>query len=362
MIVIPETVPENIRRALCDHLSHVDITRFDDRGHNGYVFFGLNTFLQRNVVIKFYYWGGERASYPEPQRLAGLDHEGILKVFDAAPVDDDWAYFVTPFCEYDDLDHLLSQGVPGIVSAVDIAMKILSGLSYLHSCDYVHCDLKPLNIFRDGQDSFRIGDFGSVKQLGGAPHISTLSRHSLIYRAPESVQSRTYSRLSDIYQIGIVLYQLLGGSLPYEEVAYLSRAQRAQYDSLPVSERQFFATDIIEQLITRGRVAKYETLPCFVPASIKRVVRKACNTDPDRRFASASDFLIELNRKRSELRDWRTIDGLLTLSGPTSYRLVEAGGVFNVEKARSSSWRAISAARGLTLEAAVAFVEREASS
>ncbi|WP_432444184.1 protein kinase domain-containing protein [Rhizobium leguminosarum] len=107
--------------------------------------------------------------------LAKLEHENILQVYHAAAIDDDYAYFATRFCPDGDLDHLIAKGPIAILRAIDIVMQISAGVSFLHGNNYLHRDLKPLNIFCD-TGKFVVGDFGSVVQCDENGYARTLTR------------------------------------------------------------------------------------------------------------------------------------------------------------------------------------------
>ena len=83
---------DSIRMVLARLSEHIDFDKFDEKGANGYTFFGTNSFLNRRIVVKFYYWGGDRENFAEPAHLSQLKNSAILEVYDAAPVDSDWAY------------------------------------------------------------------------------------------------------------------------------------------------------------------------------------------------------------------------------------------------------------------------------
>lgn len=350
-------VPDSIREVLAGLARHVDFERSDDKGANGHTFFGLNKLLDRKIVVKFYYWGGERETFAEPERLAKLRCPAVLPIYDAAPVDDDWAYFITQFCEKGDADQYLEGHQIGLRAAIDASLHVLSGISYLHSNGFVHRDLKPSNIFVDASNNFLIGDFGSVKKLTDE-WTTNHSQHSLLYRPPEVFSEPRYHRTGDIYQAGIVLYQLLGGLLPYRERAYLNKKQLAEYDGLTGSvEKQLFAKQIIEGRIIRAKILDLATLPPWVPSQLKTVIRTATRPLFKDRYQTASEMSVALGRCRNGALPWVFDDGILTLQGDTQFRIVSCGDAFSVEKRRTGAWRGVREARGLTLEAAVRYVE-----
>lgn len=220
-----------------------DITK----GANGYVLVGVNRVTEQKVIVKFYYWAS--GTYAEPKTLAGLDHENVLQVLDAAPVNDQYAYFVTPYCEVGDLDDLLKLRRLGPTEAVHIVSRICSGVSYFHGEKLIHRDLKLSNILLRADGRPVIGDFGSVRHQNDSGYATSPTKHSLIYRPPEDFSANDFFVQGDVYQLGLVLFQLLGGRFPYEERQWLSVTQAAKYDQLCGFDAQMFAADVIQQKI-----------------------------------------------------------------------------------------------------------------
>jgi serine/threonine protein kinase len=352
------SVPQSIRNVLLDMRGHLVFDRFDQKGANGYTFFAFNTMMQRNVVVKFYYWGGERDTFPEPERLAQLTFRTILPVYHAAPVDSDYAYFITKFCENGDVDNFLEKKPMPLRGAVDATIDVLSGVSFLHSNGYVHRDLKPSNIFVDSDERFLIGDFGSVKRFTDE-WASSFSTHSRLYRPPETFQGPRYHRTGDIYQVGMLMYQLLGGYLPYDETAWLNSKQLIEYHKLDKSDRQIYANNILEERIMRSKIIDLNSLPPWVPTQLKTILRTATKYSIEDRYPSCVEMLARLNKCRPSLRQWEVVDGVPVLRGKTEFRIVETGTSYSVEKKRTGAWKTITEARNLTLTDAVTYAQGE---
>lgn len=350
--------PDEIRATLGELTKGIAFSAFEDKGGNGYVFIGKNRLLDTDVVIKFYYWGGDKKTHAEPARLAELKHNSILEVYDASPVDGKWAYFITPLCTDGDLDSLIENSATGNIEAIDIIIKILEGVSYLHAHGYAHRDLKASNIFCSEDEQFKIGDFGSVKKTDDKGHVHSPSNHSLIYRAPETFDGDNYYTVSDLYQVGLLLYQILGGLLPYDETAYLKPRQMKQYeDIIDDFDRQAFARDIIQTKILSGRLLDLSSIPPWVPKRLLSVIRKACHRDATRRYQSANEFLTALNAYRAKTPDWQWQDGYLTLPGSTSYRIIDSGDLVSVQKRKTGNWQSVSKLKNVELETAVKEIE-----
>jgi len=354
------SVPEEVLESLIHLSSHIEFSKECKKGGNGYLFFGLNTVLDRRVAVKYYYWGGDKRYHAEPKHLAQMASPNVVDILDASLLDNNYAYFVTPFYENGDLDDHIAGGIRGNRKAVQLAADILGGLTHLHSDRLLHRDIKPQNIFLSDEDTALIGDFGSVKKIPQGKSSVPGSGHSILYRPPESVETGRYECTGDIYQASIVLYQLLGGFLPYEETAWLNKGQLKKYCAKADSvDRTLYADKIMKEKIVHGRLIKIDSLPPWVCRPLKRVIRKACNTNSEKRFKSCSAFLAKLHQLLPEVKDWHILNGYPTLSGKLSYRIGynrKAQSYF-VEKKKSASWRRDNSFGTGTIEELVGVVE-----
>lgn len=335
-------VPAPIREKLRELSQSILIEKESDKGSNGWLFFGTNNLTKQKVALKFYNWAGDHSYHAEPANLALLKSENVTKVMNAAYVDGDYAFFETPFYIKGDLENELLKGRPSNLRAIGLARNVLSGLSYMHAKSLLHRDLKPENIFLSDDEFAIIGDFGSVKYIPDGEQTVPGSGHSLIYRPPESVNSGQYGKPGDLYQVGILLYQLLGGSLPYDETSWLTGSQLIRYNQFedPI-DQQLYATDIVCRRIKSGRIVDIKTMPVWVDDNLKRVISKACNSNPARRFQSSSEFLAQLGRIRTGINDWAIEDGYPTRHNGTHYRIITNAnsGVASVQKRRNGPWR-----------------------
>ena len=226
------SVPDEIKAALAELSKNHKFTTEVTKGANGYVFFGRNNILNTEVAVKFYYWGTENEYHAEPKNLAAIKADNILTIHDASLIDNGWAYFVTPYCPNGDLDNYIDTTAFGNLEAVDLISDSLSGLSHLHASRFVHRDLKPSNIYINDDRRAVIGDFGSLKSIPEGQTEIPASSLSILYSPPEAVTHNTYCGKGDIYQLGIVLYQLLGGHLSYDEISWMSKSELKHYENL----------------------------------------------------------------------------------------------------------------------------------
>ena len=354
------SAPQPVKEKLTDLGASICFDKQSRKGANGWLFFGINMVHQQRVAVKFYDWGGDSKFHAEPQHLASLNAENVISIMDAAFVDTDYAYFVTPFYERGDLDDELGRGIIENLRAVSMVRDVLSGLSHLHAGNLLHRDLKPQNLLLSDEDHAIIGDFGSVKHLPDDQTTVPGSGHSLIYRPPETIKTDSYGIAGDIYQVGVLLYQLLGGVLPYEESAWLNSRQLKKYRAIsdPI-DRQIYATDIIKKLVSRGRVIKLSSLPPWVCTQLRRTISRACNLDPGKRYGSCSEFLARITSIRPNIRDWRIVDGCPTRYNGNVYRIVidPKNGTYRVQKRGVGQWRFDNSFSGTSVAEIVAEIE-----
>ena len=138
--------------------------------------------------------------------------------------DRDRQYIIMEICTGGELLKQIQRGPFTENKARDYMLQILLVTNYIHSKGYVHRDLKPENILLDAQGHIRLADFGLAKQGKEGADVKAHSFcGSLLYLAPEMVKKEGITKSSDIYQIGIVLYEMLVGITPYhsEDISIL---------------------------------------------------------------------------------------------------------------------------------------------
>lgn len=334
--------------AIAAHLKHLEstyrYTEYIEKGANGELVIARNRLTNQAVALKIYYWGGNRKLHAEPQTLQQLNSPYIIDVNHAEIIDDEWALFVTPFVEDGDLDALISSNSVTLHGALKAVRQILVGLGSLHGKNLVHRDLKPANILF-AQGACQIADFGSVRRVPEKASHVTASGHSVLYRPPESFEGGQYSKVGDIYQVGVVLYQLLGGMLSYAGVDWLNSRELSRYES---ASDDFEKSKIVDQAICRRakseRLIQIDTLHEWVPRDIRSAVRKAVRSDPTRRYQSAGEFVTEVHKLMSTHLDWQTGTGNTigqAAAEDRHFRIVPDGRSWKVEQRVSKGWRKV---------------------
>lgn len=202
----------------------------------------------------------------EARASANLVHPNIITVFDFGR-DADRYFIVMEYVEGTELKTLLRrQGQLPVAQAIDLMIQICSGVGYAHRAGLVHCDLKPQNILVTSDGRAKIADFGIARALAA---IDPDERAEVVwgspqYFAPEQAAGDPPSPASDVYALGVIFYEMLAGSLPFEAgdptlLAELHQAAqppplRSKNPAVPVPVEQ-----IIMKVLSKEPSARYRT-------------------------------------------------------------------------------------------------------
>lgn len=207
-----------------------------DEGASAFAFKAYDPVLQRDVFIKYYstFPGADERILSEPRKIASLfgdagnaaDH--IVSLYSTREVDDGtqkYIEMVTEFCEGNSLYKKVRQDDVYVLDALDYAKQAIDGLHVLHRKRFVHRDIKPSNLVLRA-NKIKIIDLGATAEIAaGEDALISRSKHSIFYRPPESFDPHNlYSLVSDIYQIGLVLYELINGPIIEDPNHYLERS------------------------------------------------------------------------------------------------------------------------------------------
>src|SRR5579883_1883741 len=178
--------------------------------------------FDRQVAIKMVrggfdtYFIGERFRN-ERQILAGLDHPNIARLLDGGATDDGIPYIVMELVEGTPIDAHCDQHSLNIARRLELFRSVCSAVHYAHQHLVIHRDLKPGNILVTPDGVPKLLDFGIAKIVSPSAGVETTLMHALTpeYASPEQVRGQPVSTASDVYSLGVVLYQLLTGCSPY---------------------------------------------------------------------------------------------------------------------------------------------------
>lgn len=220
-----------------------------------------------------------------------LHHPNVMRVFEDEKRSR--IYMVMEWCNGRLLRNILSEGKMPHDRAIHIAKGILDALDYIHRNGIVHRDLKPENIMVDEHDHIKLIDFGiagdaSARRLTYANFTATLGTPD--YISPEQVKGKRGDGRSDIYSMGVILYEMLTGKVPFSG----SSAMAVMNDRLLNHPMPPSVAD-----------------PTISP-QLQEVLYRALERDPKNRYPTAHDFKVDLEHldrvgveNRDELRDWQ---------------------------------------------------------
>ena len=204
----------------------------------------------------------------ERQTLAALDHPYIVRLLDGGSTADGLPYLVMDYVEGLPVDQYCDQHDLPIDARLDLFRAICSAVHYAHEKQVVHRDLKPANILVTKEGVPRLLDFGIAKLLNPDLHQTALVTRTSIrpmtleYASPEQVRGHSITRASDIYSLGVLLYELLTGHRPYrcgESPLEVERAicdDEVEKPSTAVARTENPVSGVIDTAMTPERVSK----------------------------------------------------------------------------------------------------------
>jgi serine/threonine-protein kinase len=312
-------------------------------GHGGMssVYKARDALLERHVALKILH---EQYSTDEDfverfkreaRSVAQLQHPNIVTVIDRGE-EEGRQYIVFEYIEGENLkEHVVRQGRLDVREALEIADEVARGLAFAHEQGLIHRDVKPQNVLLNGDGRAKVTDFGIARtvDVDGMTQTGTVLGTSN-YIAPEQASGQPVDAHSDVYALGVVLYELLAGEVPFPGESFVAVAMKHMHEPAP------------NLLDVRGDV------PLRVAAAVDRALEK----DPEQRFPTMDAFAAELEaclaeldqgpegdqtmvipsarraaRRRKQVSRWPIVIGLLALLAIAAIviGLVAAGGTNN---------------------------------
>jgi serine/threonine protein kinase len=328
---MPETLPEQIGK--------YPVMSELGRGATSRVYLGRDPLADRDVAIKVL--RPEPGVDPEVQRrfnksfmneaalIGRLIHPHIVQIFDAN-VTDDYSYIVMEYAPGDTLEEQCSlSNLMPMDAVVEAVFKCSLALDYASRQGVIHRDIKPANILRGAQSEIKISDFGAA-QLETGEQTVMQGMGSPAYMSPEQVLEKPLDHQTDIYSLGVVMYQLLTGRLPF----YASNRASLVY--------QITNMDPTPPSVHRADL----------PKPLETLVLRAIAKDPAERFKSWSEFSRELAQTFRHLElpadnisDTQKYEAIRSISFFKEFSEVEAW-----EVVRISSWHRHPAGKDLLKE------------
>jgi len=276
-------------------------------GHGGMstVYKAHDSLLERNVALKVLHQQYnededfvERFKH-EARSVAQLQHPNIVTVIDRGE-EDGRQYIVFEFIDGENLKELVvRKGRLDVREALEIALAIAQGLAFAHENGLIHRDVKPQNVLLNGDGRAKVTDFGIARSLDvehGVTQTGTILGTSN-YIAPEQATGQPVDAHTDVYSLGIVLYEMITGELPFPGESFVAIAMKHIQQPSP------------NVLDVRGDV----------PLRVASMVDRALEKDPEHRFPTMGAFAAEIEASLAELDHGE--DGAVTMVVPAAQRL-----------------------------------------
>ncbi|HWU36692.1 MAG TPA: serine/threonine-protein kinase, partial [Candidatus Acidoferrum sp.] len=279
------------------------------RGGMGAVYKAYDKELNRVVALKLVRpeLTGDASSMQRFKRelllASRISHKNILRIHDLGDVEG-VKFISMAYVEGEDLHHTLErQGRLPLTRALNITRQLCAALDAAHTEGVVHRDLKPQNVLIDGADNAYISDFGLAKSLEESAAMMTRTGEVLgtpRYMSPEQVEGKPADHRSDIYSLGLILYEMITGDLPFK------------------GDSTF---QVMYQRVTQNPKSPKELNP-ELPDYLVRIVLRCLERGPEARYQQAGDVLRDLESQVAP-----TPSRSVQISLPMPTRMLAAGAV-----------------------------------
>lgn len=275
--------------------------------------------LKRHVAVKLIKRGMDTSSvlkrfYRERQILAGLEHPNIARLLDGGSTEAGLPYFVMEYVEGRSIQKYCPENRLYVRERLRLFRTVCSAVSYAHANLIVHRDLKPSNILVDGRGEVKLLDFGIAKLLnpdwqGDSEDVTGTMFRALTpeYASPEQLRGEAVTTASDVYSLGVVLYELLAGVRPFEVDAHspVEIALRIATTDPPAPSAAAASTgannwgtnpnDMSSEMRDQDGDSA-ELMRRSLRGDLDNIILKALEKDANRRYASVQEFSEDLRR------------------------------------------------------------------
>lgn len=267
-------------------ISHYHIKEKIGGGGMGVVYKADDTKLHRSVALKFlpasfsFDEEAKKRFIYEAQAASSIQHNNICNIHDIDETEDGQLFICMDFYNGETLKHKIQKGPLKINTAVDISIQTAQGLLKVHEQKIIHRDIKPANIFVTDDGIVKILDFGLAK-LSGQVNITKMGSTigTVAYMSPEQALGEKIDNRTDIWSLGVVLYEMLTGRTPFQ----------SDFDQAVLYS------------ILNEEPEPVSSLRTDVPLELERIILKALNKSPEDRYQHIDEMIVDLrNIKRTE--------------------------------------------------------------
>ena len=304
-------------------IGHYEFVRKIGAGGSGVVYLAQDTLLQRPVVLKLLKRGAltleqmRRTQLREARLASAIDHLNVCAIYDVGEADDE-AYIVMQYIPGNSLDTVIATGPSSVQMVLSIGIQVADGMAAAHQMGIFHRDLKPANVMLTEGGLVKILDFGLARRLKVDeanfdpsrpskaveldPNATYTARGGTIaYMAPEQFVTGQSSVQSDIFALGLILYELVSGRHPFH------RPDAPEFQSIRAV--QFADPPMLREIVPD------------LPVELETVILRCLEKQPSARYASAADVREALRTVMKALR----IDSAMMPGGDTVHHHGQQG-------------------------------------
>jgi serine/threonine protein kinase len=274
-----------------EHVSHYKILDKLGEGGMGVVYKAQDLRLDRLVALKFLppHFGSEEARkkrfIQEAKAASALDHPNICTIHEIDETGDGHLFIAMAYYQGETLKDKIERGPLSVGEATDLALQIAQGLAKAHAQGLVHRDIKPANVIVTTDDVVKIVDFGLAKMAGGTELTKTgTTLGTAAYMSPEQAKGEHVEQRTDIWSLGVALYEMLTGQRPF-------RADHAPG---------------LVYAVVHEKPLPIRSVRSGLPVELERIVARALEKDPVARYPSAAEMAADLADYRSSLTSTQT--------------------------------------------------------
>jgi serine/threonine protein kinase len=239
----------------------------------------------------------------ERQILADLKHSHIARLLDGGTTSDGLPYLVMEYVNGQPITSYCDEHRLTIAGRLSLFCKICEAVAYAHQRLVVHCDIKPSNVLVSGDGVPKLLDFGLARILNAeTPETETFRRWMTpVFASPEQLRGESVTTVSDVYSLGLILYELLCGTRPFSHLESGGvELLRAVLDDDP-KEPSAVVMRAASAAVCESRQTKPDRLRRTLRGDLDSIVLKALARDPARRYAAARDLSEDIHRYETRL-------------------------------------------------------------
>ena len=280
------------------------------KGGMGTVYKAEDTKLKRTVALKFLapaLTGDAEARerfIHEAQAASALDHPNICTVHEVDETEDGEMYISMAFYKGESLKDRIKRGPLEVEEIIDIAIQVAEGLAKAHEEGIVHRDVKSANLMITPEGLVKIVDFGLAK-LSGLTRITKVgtAMGTIDYMSPEQARGEEVDQRSDVWSLGVILYEMISGKLPF----------RGQHEQAVIYS------------ILNEDPAPVKGLATRIPLELERIMRRALSKNPAKRFDSSKEMAAALQDLKSRIVSGESLTTIQLIFRKSRKRLLIGG-------------------------------------